>query len=128
MAGYAATPLERKLGVHEGETVFLDGAPDGFELLAATTRRLPRALSLTLTFHTDEGPLVHRLPVLIERTEPAGAIWICWPKKAQQQVRTRIGEADVRRIGLAAGLVDVKVAAIDDVWSGLRFVRRVADR
>jgi hypothetical protein len=127
VAGYSGTPLERKLGVRPEHVVLLDGAPDGFDLDAATTRRLGRSLDLSLTFHTRRRTLERRLPQLIERTEQAGMIWVCWPKKAAK-VPTDLDENVVREVGLAAGVVDVKVCAIDEVWSGLKFVRRLADR
>ena len=127
MTGYSGTPLERKLGVKPEHAVFLDGAPEDFDLDAPTTRRLPRRLAISLTFHTEAARLTRRLPQLIERTAPAGMIWVCWPKKAAK-VDTDIDENVVREIGLAAGVVDVKVCAIDEVWSGLKFVRRLADR
>ena len=127
MAGYSGTPLERKLGVKPEHIVYLDGAPETFDLEAPTTRRLPRQLDISLTFHTSAAKLERRLPQLIERTTTAGMIWVCWPKKAAK-VDTDIDENVVRDIGLAAGVVDVKVCAIDDVWSGLKFVRRLKDR
>jgi hypothetical protein len=126
-AGYSGTPLERKLGVKPEHVVLLDGAPDAFDLDAPTARRLPKRLEISLTFHTSAAKLARRMPQLIERTEQAGMIWVCWPKKASK-VPTDIDENVVREIGLAAGLVDVKVCAIDEVWSGLKFVRRLADR
>jgi hypothetical protein len=127
MSGYSSTALEQKLGVRPGHVVFLDGAPQDFDLDAPTTRRLPRRLEITLTFHTSAARLARRMPQLVERTETAGMIWICWPKKAAR-VATDLDDAVVRRIGLAAGLVDVKVCAVDEVWSGLKFVRRLTDR
>lgn len=131
MAGYSGTPLERKLGVKDGQTVFLDRAPDGFALEAPTTVSLPRQAAITLTFHTARRTLEQRLPELIDRTEQAGMIWVCWPKKAAAKalaIDTDLDENGVREIGLSAGVVDVKVCAIDDVWSGLKFVRRLTDR
>ena len=130
MAGYSGTPLEQKLGVKDGQTVFLDRAPDDFNLGAPTTRRLPKSAAITLTFHTDPKSLEARLPTLIERTTQAGMIWVCWPKKAARKLgyETDLDENLVREIGLAAGVVDVKVCAIDEIWSGLKFVRRLADR
>ena len=127
MAGYSGTPLERKLGVKPGHVVLLDGAPADFDLDAPTTRRLPRELEISLTFHTSASRLARRLPQLIERTSQAGMIWVCWPKKAAR-VATDVDESVVRETGLAAGVVDVKICAIDEVWSGLKFVRRLADR
>ncbi|MCZ4500347.1 MAG: hypothetical protein JWQ74_2902 [Marmoricola sp.] len=130
MAGYAGTPLEKKLGVKDGQTVYLDQPPVGFTLEAATTTRLPRRIAIALTFHTASSTLADRLPVLVERTEQAGMIWICWPKKAARKLgyETDLDDNLVRSLGLATGLVDVKVCAIDEVWSGLKFVRRLADR
>lgn len=131
MAGYSGTPLERKLGVKDGQVVFLDRPPTGFALEAPTTTRLPRQAAITLTFHTDPRSLERRFPALIEHTEQAGMIWVCWPKKAAVKaglIDSDLDEGQVREIGLAAGVVDVKVCAIDEVWSGLKFVRRLADR
>jgi hypothetical protein len=131
MAGYSGTPLEKKLGVKDGQVVFLDRAPEGFELEAPTTTRLPTSAAIMLTFHTDAHALTKRLPTLIDHTEQAGMIWVCWPKKAAvkaMDIKTDLDENLVREIGLAAGVVDVKVCAIDEVWSGLKFVRRLADR
>jgi hypothetical protein len=127
VAGYSGAPLERKLGVKPEHVVLLDGAPDTFDLDAPTTRRLPRRLDISLTFHTRAAALEKRLPQLFERTEQAGMVWVCWPKKAAR-VATDLDENVVREIGLAAGVVDVKVCAIDETWSGLKFVRRLADR
>jgi len=127
MVGYSGTPRERKLGVKPDHVVFLDSAPEAFDLEAPTTRRLPRELGISLTFHTSATRLSRRMPQLIERTAPAGMIWVCWPKKAAK-VDTDLDGNVVREIGLAAGVVDVKVCAIDEVWSGLKFVRRLADR
>ena len=131
MAGYSGTPLEQKLGIKDGQTVFLDHAPDGFELAAPTTTRLPRQAAVTLTFHTERRALERRIGTLIDHTEQAGMIWVCWPKKSAVKagiVESDLDDNQVREIGLAAGVVDVKVCAIDEVWSGLKFVRRIADR
>lgn len=130
MVGSSETPLERKIGVRPGQVVLLDGAPAGFALAAPTVRRLPRRpveVDVTLTFHTRRATLERRLPALVERTGRDAMVWICWPKKASG-MPTDLGDAAVREIGLATGLVDVKVAAIDQVWSGLKFVRRLRDR
>jgi hypothetical protein len=135
MAGYSGTPLLRKLGIKDDHLVLLDRAPDGFELGetgARVVRRLPASgLDVTLTFHTRLADLESRLPVLLERTVTAGMVWVCWPKQAAQRrlgIVTDLGDAQVRDLGLRLGWVDVKVAAIDDTWSGLKFVRRLADR
>ena len=131
MAGYSGTPLEKKLGIKDGDSVYLDQPPDGFELAAPTTTRLPKHAGITLTFQTDQRRLEKRLPTLIDHTEQAGMIWVCWPKKAAAKalgIQTDLDDNAVREIGLAAGVVDVKVCAIDETWSGLKFVRRLADR
>jgi hypothetical protein len=131
MAGYSGTPLEQKLGVEDGQTVYLDRPPEGFELAAPTTTGLPREAAIILTFHTDRRTLEKRLPTLVEHTAQAGMIWVCWPKQTAVragQIDSDLDENAVRALGLAAGVVDVKVCAIDEVWSGLKFVRRLADR
>lgn len=122
--------MERKIGVKPGQVVFLDHPPTGFTLEAPTTTRMPKLAAITLTFQTDAAALVKRLPTLIAHTEQAGMIWICWPKKAARKLGydTDLDDSIVRRSGLEAGLVDVKVCAVDEIWSGLKFVRRVADR
>ena len=127
MAGYSGTPLEQKLGIKPDQVVFLDHAPEDFDLEAPSTRRMPARLDISLTFHTRRTTLQKRLPQLIERTEQAGMIWVCWPKKAAK-VPTDLDDSSVREIGLGTGWVDVKVCAIDETWSALKFVRRLADR
>ena len=130
-AGYSGTPLPQKLGVKPDHVVFLDGQPAGLELgelpAATVVRRLPRSADVTLTWHTSLASLEKRLPALFERTTTAGMVWVCWPKKASKMV-TDLDENKVRELGLELGFVDVKVAAIDATWSGLKFVRRLRDR
>lgn len=138
MAGYSGTPLVRKLGIKDTHVVFLDGMPETLELgdlgAADVVRRLPRSADVTLTFHTEMPSLAKRLPALFERTTTDGMVWVCWPKKSAHQallakgVVCDIDENRVRDLGLELGFVDVKVAAVDEVWSGLKFVRRLADR
>jgi hypothetical protein len=128
--GYSGKPLTEKLGLKPGLKVYVDGGPPhSDQLLGGTpyTTRLPREVDVTLLFTTGLSRLEKRLPVVIERTVTNGMVWVCWPKKASK-VPTDVDENDVRRAGLAAGLVDVKVAAVDDTWSGLKFVRRLSDR
>ncbi|MGD9957965.1 DUF3052 domain-containing protein [Nocardioides sp.] len=126
MAGYSGTPLPQKIGVKDGLVVFLDNAPESLEL-TATHARLPRQFDVALTFHTSRATLTRRLPLLIDRMSTTGMIWVCWPKKASK-VPTDLSDDFVRVHGLSLGVVDVKVAAIDEVWSGLKFVRRLKDR
>lgn len=140
MAGYSSTPLPRKIGVRDDHLVLLDGLPPGVDLGdlggATVVHRLPRRpLDVTLTFHTRLATLERRLPVVVERTAPAGMVWVCWPKKtARAAVSAALGvscdldENLVRALALETGVVDVKVAAIDEHWSGLKLVRRLADR
>jgi len=130
VAGYSGIPLPQKLGLKPGQVVYVDGGPDHVgELVGGTpyTTRLPRRIDVTLLFTTSRSRLEKRLPVVIERTVPAGMIWVCWPKKASK-VPTDVDENAVREIALAAGVVDVKVAAVDAIWSGLKLVRRLRDR
>ena len=131
MVGYSRTPLPKKLGVKDTHTVFLDGVPAGVDLGdlggAHVVRRLPREADLTITFHDRLAALSARLPTLFERTVTDGMVWVCWPKKASK-LPTDLDENIVRHLGLELGFVDVKVAAIDETWSGLKFVRRLRDR
>jgi hypothetical protein len=130
VSGYSGKPLVDKLGIRPGLKVYVDQPPSYVdELLAGTayTTRLPKRADIVLVFVTERSRLERRLPTLVERTVPNGSIWVCWPKKAAK-VRTDLDENVVREIGLAAGVVDVKVAAVDETWSGLKFVRRLRDR
>ncbi len=134
-SGYSGTPLPRKLGIKDDHVVFLDGLPAGLELgdvgAAVLVRRMPREMDVTLTFQTSYAVLARRLPQLFERTTTAGMVWVCWPKKSAQKSQGIVSDLDdgrVRELGLTLGFVDVKVAAVDETWSGLKFVRRLADR
>ncbi|HSJ18042.1 MAG TPA: DUF3052 domain-containing protein [Solirubrobacterales bacterium] len=134
MAGYSGTPLPKKLGVKEGHRVAVLRAPDG---LHKSLRPLPddvalrdRArgpLDVVLYFVTRRAELERRLDRLVEALEPAGGLWIAWPKRSSG-VDTDITEDVVRDVALPRGLVDNKVCAIDDVWSGLRLVIRLENR
>ncbi len=126
MAGYSGTPLRTKIGIRDGDVVLLDRAPNSLDL-AGTHTRLPRRFDVALTFHTERATLSRRMPQLLERMATAGMVWVCWPKKASR-VPSDLDENVVRELGLSLGVVDVKVAAIDEVWSGLKFVRRLKDR
>lgn len=128
--GYSGTPLPQKLGLKPGLVVYVDGGPEHLdELLGGSsyTTRLPRRVDVTLLFSTSLTRLQKRLPLVVERTVGNGMVWVCWPKKASK-VPTDLDENVVRELGLATGVVDVKVAAIDATWSGLKFVRRLKDR
>ncbi len=130
VAGYSGRSLTEKLGLRPDLTVYVDGGPaHTAELLdgAPYTTRLPRQVDVTLLFATELTRLTRRLPVVLERTVTNGMVWVCWPKKASR-VPTDLDENVVRATGLAHGVVDVKVAAVDATWSGLKFVRRLRDR
>lgn len=129
MAGYSGTPLPRKLGIKPGHVLALVSAPSDFE---ATLGVLPEAVSirrratdgadLTIWFTRSRRDLEGRIADMAGRVGDGG-LWIAWPKGASG-VKTDISGNDVRRVGLASGLVDYKVCAIDETWSGLKFARR----
>lgn len=134
MAGYSGTALPRKLGIKEGHVVGFTGAPESFaatlgELPDGVTvkRRAVAPLDVAVAFFTRRSELAGRLDRLAAAIAPDGGLWIAWPKRASG-VQTDITEDVVRELGLAAGLVDNKVCAIDDTWSGLRLVYRLRDR
>jgi hypothetical protein len=134
-AGYSGTPLPKKLGVMDGHVVLLDRLPDGLDLglppSVTVVRRVRSGLDLTVTFHTQVATLLDRLPVLFEHTVTNGMVWACWPKQAAVKrlgIDSDLNDNVVRGVGLDLGWVDVKVAAIDQTWSGQKFVRRLKDR
>ncbi|HEX6743263.1 MAG TPA: DUF3052 domain-containing protein [Solirubrobacteraceae bacterium] len=129
-AGYSATPLPRKLGFKPGMTaVFLD-APEHVgdllgELEGVTVKRSLRGhADLVMCFVTRRRELKRRAPRLREAVAPDGMVWVCWPKRASK-VDTDVTEDVVREVLLPTGLVDNKVAAVDETWSGLKLVVRV---
>ena len=129
-AGYSATPLVRKLGYAPGMRVHHVGAPDGFaDVVGAlpdgvtVLGRTADNLDLAMLFVTLRRDLARGLACLQPRLQPAGMIWVAWPKRASK-VATDVTEDVVRDVALPRGLVDVKVCAIDDVWSGLKLVIR----
>jgi hypothetical protein len=133
-AGYSGTPLVKKLGIKEEARLALLGAPDGFD---ATLGALPAGVEVrtraqgtfdvVICFLTARRDLERRFPALMKALDPDGGLWIAWPKRASG-VTTDVTEDTVREVALAHGLVDNKVCAVDDVWSGLRLVYRVSDR
>jgi hypothetical protein len=131
-AGYSGTPLVTKLGIKpDARLTFLDAPADFATLLGdlPTGAKMSArgALDFAIVFVTTRAKLEKRFEALIDRLTPAGMIWVSWPKKTSG-VATELTENIVRDIGLRAGLVDVKVCAIDETWSGLKFVRRLRDR
>jgi hypothetical protein len=134
MAGYSGTPLAKKLGIREGHRVAFPSAPDGFARLlgelpeGVTVRsRLRGPLDVIVFFTKGRAELARRLPVLRRAMDPAAGLWIAWPKRSSG-VETDMTEDVARELGLANRLVDTKVAAIDETWSGLRLVIRLKDR
>ena len=133
VAGYSGIPLPRKLGIKAGARVLLDHAPDGFELdplpdgVEVHRRSGQTGYDVILSFCRDLGTLERRFAPLTKRLLPHGGLWIAWPKRSSG-VSTDLDENQVRDVGLAVGLVDNKVCAVDEVWSGLRFVIRLRDR
>jgi hypothetical protein len=137
MAGYSGTPLPKKLGLKpQFRAAF-------FQLPSDVKAELKEALSdcvllkdgkdgsgqldFAMIFVKSQADMREQFPAFARRLAPAGMLWVSWPKKASGVV-TDIGENDVMKIGLTVGLVDVKVCAVNEVWSGLKFVIRVKDR
>jgi hypothetical protein len=127
-AGYSGTPLPKKLGIKPGHRVMVLGAPQGFALDGVEPVTRAQGLAdVIVSFHTRRSELARRMPVLRERMRQDAGLWIAWPKRASKRP-TDLTEDVVRELALANRLVDNKVAAIDEVWSGLRLVIRVKDR
>jgi hypothetical protein len=126
MAGYSGTPLVQKLGIKEGHRVALVGAPKGFALDAPHAKisaRLGKLHDVVIAFVTARAELAPLLDKIRPRMTPACGLWIAWPKKSSGVV-TDMTEQAIRDVALPTGLVDNKVCAIDDIWSGLRLVIR----
>ena len=131
-AGYSGTPLWRKLGLKPGMRFLALESPANLDVLLAGAPDLERptraaSFDCALAFARTQSAVTAALARLEPKMPDAGLIWIAWPKKASG-VATDLDEDVVRRIGLAAKLVDVKICAIDATWSGLKFVRRLRDR
>ncbi len=133
-AGYSQRSLVEKLGIKPGTRIAILHPPRGYR---ATLGKLPRGVTVTSVprgvlpfihfFTADRALLERQLSALLRALAPDGALWVSWPKKASG-VPTDITEDVVRAVALPTGLVDIKVAAIDDVWSGLKLVRRLNTR
>ncbi len=134
MAGYSGTPLPQKLGIKENFRIAFIGLP------ASVNAELNKALKSCHIVKDGRGPLDFAMIFVKTQTElkkqfadvsrrlaPAGMLWVSWPKKTSG-VATDLDENKIRKIGLDQGLVDVKVCAVDEIWSGLKFVIRVKDR
>jgi hypothetical protein len=130
-AGYSGTPLPKKLGIKPGHRLLLLSAPETFELDLPEDVKVARAArgkaDVIVSFHTERADLARRMPKLRAAMESAAGLWIAWPKRASK-VPTDLTEDVVRELALANALVDNKVAALDEIWSGLRLVIRLRDR
>ena len=135
MSGYSGTPLPRKLGIKPGHRLMVLSGPGGFEEHTLgelpdgveVRRRASGTADVIVAFFERRAELARRMPAMRERMEPAAGLWIAWPKRASG-VETDLTEDIVRELALANTLVDNKVCAIDDTWSGLRLVIRLRDR
>jgi hypothetical protein len=132
MAGYSGTPLPKKLGIKEHfRVVFLDLPAEvetGLKSALAKCQMVKDApVDFAMVFVKTASHLEKQFPRFSKLLAPAGMLWVSWPKKASGVV-TDLDEHEVRRIGLEAGLVDIKVCAVNEIWSGLKFVMRVKDR
>jgi hypothetical protein len=134
MAGYSGTPLSKKLGIKEGSKVFLANAPEDYMQLVDP---LPNGVEfspqinpdtdIVHVFSTERILLMNDLRTFLKSLKQDGTIWVSWPKKSSK-VPTDITEDTIREIALPMGLVDIKVCAIDEVWSGLKLVIRRENR
>lgn len=130
MPGYSGTPLAAKLGIREGGRVLLLSAPKNYRELVAPlpegvvfARVLDDRVDLVHLFVRERAKLLDELVKTLAKIRPDAAIWVSWPKKAAK-VRTDITEDTIREVALPMGLVDIKVCAVDEVWSGLKLVVR----
>jgi len=130
MVGYSGAPLAQKLGIKDGMVLIATDAPDGFAALldplpdGVTWKRQLRApVDLAVAFFTTSEDVAARWPALTDAVGPQGTVWVAWPKKSSG-VSTDITEDTFRDVLLPTGWVDTKVCAIDDTWSGLKFVLR----
>ena len=134
MAGYSKRPLVEKLGIKPGYKLFLVNPPENYaETLGALPpnviilSRLDNPCEFIQFFTTDRTELERRFPELMKGLTRNGMLWVSWPK-GSSKVKTDLNENVVREIGLSNKLVDIKVCAVDDIWSGLKFVYRREDR
>jgi hypothetical protein len=133
MAGYSGTPLIKKLGIKDDFNVAIVNAPEGYadalQLLPAAivSSRSKKPLDFVQLFVKSRRELENKFPQYSAKLTPSAMFWISWPKKSSG-VATDLTEDVIRAIGLANGMVDVKVCAVDDIWSGLKFVFRLQDR
>ena len=134
MAGYSGKPLVVKLGLKPRSTAIFLNAPENLPTLlgelpdgVVIAKKLAGPIDFIHFFTTSRAELEEELPALKAALDKNGMLWISWPK-AISKISTDLNDNSVREIGLTSGLVDVKVCAVDEIWSGLKFVYRVADR
>jgi hypothetical protein len=134
MAGYSGTPLAKKLGIKDGTRYRVSGAPASFQELlepwptgAVEVDRVDARTDIIHIFEKSRAGLSKALAAVLKKMRPDAAIWVSWPKKSSK-VATDITEDTIREIALPMGLVDIKVCAVDEVWSGLKLVVRKENR
>jgi hypothetical protein len=134
MPGYSGTPLPKKLGLKPGLRVHCPNMPPEVvkeleqDLSSCQPARGTREpVDFAMVFVKSQKDLQKQFAALMNRLAPTAALWVSWPKKSSG-ITTDLNENDVRRIGLAAGMVDVKVCAVTEIWSGLKFLFRLKDR
>jgi hypothetical protein len=134
MAGYSGTPLPQKLGIKPGLAVVIINAPTNYRRLLGTipegvtfSDRLKPDSTFAHVFINNRSELTKRLSILREKIADAGTVWVSWPKKSSG-VPTDVTEDVVRAVALPLGFVDVKVCAVDEIWSGLKLVVRREQR
>jgi len=128
MAGYSGTPLAKKLGIKPGSTLFVEGVPDDYPFDGATlARSVSERVDVIHLFTKSVNELVAELRRYRANMRPDAAVWVSWPKKSSK-VPTDITEDVIRDVALPMGFVDIKVCAVDAVWSGLKLVIRREQR
>ena len=132
--GYSGTPLIKKLGIKENSTVIFMHPPTDYSRIigelpknALSKNKLSGSFDFIQIFARNAKELESDFPNLKQHLKPDGSLWVSWPKKASG-ITTDLDENKIRKIGLENGLVDIKVCAVDEKWSGLKFVYRLADR
>lgn len=137
-AGYSGTPIAKKLGIREGHSLLLISAPDGWEVpdlpagvqvgrLSRVTRGRPFAADVVIAFFRSAARLRADAPRIVERLASTAALWTAWPRRAGGH-ESDITDNLIRELLLPAGVVDVKVAALDEDWSSLKLVWRLSQR
>jgi hypothetical protein len=131
MAGYSKRSLVEKLGIREGAEILIVHAPLDYDQALSPLpsgvlqkKKLIQSLEFIQFFTKQKKELLKEFPKLKKHLRPKGILWISWPK-GSSKVKTDLNENIVREIGLANGMVDIKVCAVDEIWSGLRFAFRL---